>query len=174
MLRRLYDWTLSLAGRKSAEVRLAVIAFIESSFFLIPADVLFLPMAIARLSTMRREREEVAVYGAADIGDDALADPGDVIEAHGGGDRHQRRDAEQREEVIVDEAGAFGREAVVDHRAHGERQNQRRDGGADKRDQREDDAGAIRPQERPEGAQTRQIARARARRRRTLKFLFSR
>lgn len=48
MLRRMYDWTLSLAARKSAEVWLAVIAFVESSFFLIPADVLFLPMAIAR------------------------------------------------------------------------------------------------------------------------------
>jgi len=48
MLRRLYDWTLSLAGRKSAEAWLAVIAFVESSFFLVPADVLFLPMAIAR------------------------------------------------------------------------------------------------------------------------------
>ena len=48
MLRRLYDWTLSLAARKSAEYWLAFIAFIESSVFLVPADVLFLPMAIAR------------------------------------------------------------------------------------------------------------------------------
>jgi membrane protein YqaA with SNARE-associated domain len=48
MLRRLYDWTLSLAARKSAEAWLAVIAFIESSFFLVPADVIFLPMALAR------------------------------------------------------------------------------------------------------------------------------
>jgi membrane protein YqaA with SNARE-associated domain len=48
MLRRLYDWTMSLAGRKSAEVWLAVIAFIESSIFLVPADVLFLPMSLAR------------------------------------------------------------------------------------------------------------------------------
>jgi membrane protein YqaA with SNARE-associated domain len=48
MLRKLYDWTLSLAARKSAEVWLAVIAFIESSVFLVPADVLYLPMAIAR------------------------------------------------------------------------------------------------------------------------------
>ncbi len=48
MLRRLYDWTLSLAARKSAEVWLAVIAFVESSVFLVPADVLFLPMSIAR------------------------------------------------------------------------------------------------------------------------------
>ncbi|MFB2550422.1 YqaA family protein [Ensifer soli] len=48
MLRRLYDWTMSLAARKSAEVWLAVIAFVESSFFLVPADVLFLPMALSR------------------------------------------------------------------------------------------------------------------------------
>lgn len=48
MLKRLYDWTLSLAARKAAEWWLAVIAFIESSVFLVPADVLFLPMAIAR------------------------------------------------------------------------------------------------------------------------------
>lgn len=48
MLRRLYDWTMSLAARKSAEVWLAVIAFVESSVFLVPADVLYLPMALAR------------------------------------------------------------------------------------------------------------------------------
>jgi membrane protein YqaA with SNARE-associated domain len=47
MFRALYDWTLSLATRKSAEVWLAVIAFIESSIFLIPADVLYFPMALA-------------------------------------------------------------------------------------------------------------------------------
>src|SRR5689334_409270 len=48
MLRTLYDWTLSLAARKSAEWWLAIIAFIESSIFLVPADVLFLPMALSR------------------------------------------------------------------------------------------------------------------------------
>ncbi len=48
MLKRLYDWTLALAARKTAEAWLAVIAFVESSFFLVPADVLFLPMALAR------------------------------------------------------------------------------------------------------------------------------
>lgn len=48
MLKRLYDWTLSLAARPTAEIWLAVIAFIESSVFLVPADVLFLPMAVAR------------------------------------------------------------------------------------------------------------------------------
>ena len=48
MLRGLYDWTLSLAARKSAEWWLAFIAFIESSIFLVPADVLYLPMTLAR------------------------------------------------------------------------------------------------------------------------------
>ena len=48
MIRRMYDWTLSLAARKTAEAWLAVIAFIESSIFLVPADVLFLPMVLSR------------------------------------------------------------------------------------------------------------------------------
>ena len=48
MLHKLYDWVLGLAARKSAEIWLAVIALVESSFFLVPADVLFLPMALAR------------------------------------------------------------------------------------------------------------------------------
>ena len=48
MLRRLYDWTFALARRETAEIWLAVIAFIESSVFLVPADVLFIPMVLAR------------------------------------------------------------------------------------------------------------------------------
>jgi membrane protein YqaA with SNARE-associated domain len=48
MLQKLYAWTIALAARKTAEVWLAVIAFIESSVFLVPADVLFIPMALAR------------------------------------------------------------------------------------------------------------------------------
>lgn len=47
MTRSLYDWTLSLAARKSAEAWLAIIAFIESSFFPVPADVVYFPMALA-------------------------------------------------------------------------------------------------------------------------------
>lgn len=39
---------MSLAARESAERWLAAIAFIESSVFLVPADVLFVPMGIAR------------------------------------------------------------------------------------------------------------------------------
>jgi membrane protein YqaA with SNARE-associated domain len=48
MLKRLYDWTLSLAARKSAEWWLFFIAFVESSVFVIPAEVLFIPMGLAR------------------------------------------------------------------------------------------------------------------------------
>jgi len=48
MLRRAYDWTMALAGRKTAEAWLAAISFVESSVFLIPADILFIPMVIAR------------------------------------------------------------------------------------------------------------------------------
>jgi membrane protein YqaA with SNARE-associated domain len=48
MLRRLYDWTMSLAARPAAEGWLALIAFIESSIFFIPADILFLPMTLSR------------------------------------------------------------------------------------------------------------------------------
>jgi len=47
MLRKLYDWTLQKAASPAAEFWLAVIAFIESSIFLVPADVLFVPMALA-------------------------------------------------------------------------------------------------------------------------------
>jgi membrane protein YqaA with SNARE-associated domain len=48
MLKRLYDWTMRLAERPSAELWLFIIAFVESSIFLVPAEVLFLPMAIAK------------------------------------------------------------------------------------------------------------------------------
>lgn len=48
MLKRLTDWTVSLASRKAAEYWLAFVAFVESSVFPIPTDVLFLPMAIVK------------------------------------------------------------------------------------------------------------------------------
>jgi membrane protein YqaA with SNARE-associated domain len=48
MLRKLYDWTLQKSATPAAEVWLALIAFVESSVFLIPADVLFVPMALAK------------------------------------------------------------------------------------------------------------------------------
>jgi membrane protein YqaA with SNARE-associated domain len=84
MLRALYDWTLSLAARKTAEVWLAVIAFIESSIFLIPADVLYLPMALARperayryaiVATVASTLGGIAGYFLGYLAYDALARP---------------------------------------------------------------------------------------------------
>jgi membrane protein YqaA with SNARE-associated domain len=48
LLRRLYDWTLSLAASPHALWVLAAVSFIESSVFPIPPDVLLIPMVIAR------------------------------------------------------------------------------------------------------------------------------
>jgi membrane protein YqaA with SNARE-associated domain len=47
MIRRLYDWTLSLAQHRHALWALAVVAFVESSFFPIPPDILMIPMILA-------------------------------------------------------------------------------------------------------------------------------
>ena len=47
MLTRLYNWTMSLANHPHALWVLAVIAFIESSVFPIPPDVLMIPMILA-------------------------------------------------------------------------------------------------------------------------------
>lgn len=46
-LRRLYDWTLSLAETRYALAVLAIVAFVESSFFPIPPDVLLIPLILA-------------------------------------------------------------------------------------------------------------------------------
>lgn len=47
MLRRLYDWTLRLAGHPRAELALGGVTFAESSFFPIPPDALLVPMVLA-------------------------------------------------------------------------------------------------------------------------------
>ena len=90
MLRKLYDWTLSLAARKTAELWLAIIAFIESSIFLVPADVLFLPMALARpgrayryafVATVASTLGGIAGYALGWLAYDAVARP--VLEFYG-------------------------------------------------------------------------------------------
>ena len=50
MIRRLYDWTLSLSAHPRALWALAIVAFVESSFFPIPPDILMIPMILARPS----------------------------------------------------------------------------------------------------------------------------
>jgi membrane protein YqaA with SNARE-associated domain len=48
MFRNLYNWTLRWAGSRHAPKALGAISFTESSFFPIPADVLFIPMCLSR------------------------------------------------------------------------------------------------------------------------------
>jgi len=47
MIKQLYDWTLGLAQSRHALRALAVVAFLESSVFPIPPDILMIPMIIA-------------------------------------------------------------------------------------------------------------------------------
>ena len=48
MLIKLYQKSLLLAAHKSSKIFLAIISFIESSFFPIPPDVMIVPMVIAK------------------------------------------------------------------------------------------------------------------------------
>ncbi|MFM2357208.1 MAG: hypothetical protein RLZZ528_2944 [Pseudomonadota bacterium] len=48
MFRRLYDWTVAWSRSRHAPVALGTVSFVESSFFPIPADVLFIPMCATR------------------------------------------------------------------------------------------------------------------------------
>jgi membrane protein YqaA with SNARE-associated domain len=54
MLRKTYDWVMSLAGSRHAGLALAAMAFAEGLFFPIPPDVLLMPVALAnRAHAMR-------------------------------------------------------------------------------------------------------------------------
>lgn len=97
MIKRLYDWTLSLAARKSAEAWLAIIAFVESSVFLIPADVLFAPMVLSRpdrayryalVATLASTAGGIAGYLLGMYAFDALAAP--ALELYGKLDDFER------------------------------------------------------------------------------------
>ena len=48
MFNKLYQKSLSLASHKSSKVFLAIVSFVESSFFPIPPDVMIVPMVIAK------------------------------------------------------------------------------------------------------------------------------
>jgi membrane protein YqaA with SNARE-associated domain len=48
VMRHLYDWTMNLASGPKAVWALCAIAFIESSFFPIPPDLLLIPLILAR------------------------------------------------------------------------------------------------------------------------------
>jgi len=48
MLNKLYQNSLNLAAHKSSKMYLAIISFMESSFFPIPPDVMIVPMVMAK------------------------------------------------------------------------------------------------------------------------------
>lgn len=47
-LRRMYDWMMRMAGRKHAQSWLFFVAFIQSSFFPLPSDIMLAPMCLAQ------------------------------------------------------------------------------------------------------------------------------
>ena len=48
MFRKLYDWTLRMAGHRHAVRYMGAVSFAESSFFPIPPDVMVVPMVLAQ------------------------------------------------------------------------------------------------------------------------------
>jgi membrane protein YqaA with SNARE-associated domain len=48
MFNKLYQKSLKLAEHKSSKIYLAIISFVESSFFPIPPDIMIVPMIIAK------------------------------------------------------------------------------------------------------------------------------
>jgi len=48
MLRRLYDWCINAAGKPHATWIMALVSFVESSFFPVPPDAMLIPLALAR------------------------------------------------------------------------------------------------------------------------------
>ena len=47
-MRRLYDWMMRMAGHAKAPHALFWVAFVESSVFPIPPDVMLIPMVLAQ------------------------------------------------------------------------------------------------------------------------------
>ena len=93
---------------------------------------------------------------AAQVGDDPLAERHDEVVAGARGEREHRDDADQADEIEVDEAGMGVGKAVVDHLPHGDRHDQRRGRGDDQRGERADHPAAVGEgvgQQRPQGAE---------------------
>ena len=54
MFKNLYKKCLDLAGHKSSKYYLAIVSFVESSFFPIPPDVMVIPMVISRKTDFKK------------------------------------------------------------------------------------------------------------------------
>ena len=54
MFKNLYKKCLDLAGHKSSKYYLAIVSFVESSFFPIPPDVMVIPMVISKKNDFKK------------------------------------------------------------------------------------------------------------------------
>ena len=54
MFKNLYKKCLDLAGHKSSKYFLAIVSFVESSFFPIPPDVMIIPMVISKKADFKK------------------------------------------------------------------------------------------------------------------------
>ena len=117
----------------------------------------------------RREDGDAVEHRVAQIGDDALADAGHEVVAHGAREREHGHHRDHDAEIFVDQTGAVGVEAVVDHAANRDRHREGRQRGDEKGGQRGDYPGAVahdegdQPDERLEAARTRALGRRRRR-----------
>lgn len=92
-IRRLYDWTMSLAGHRHAVWWLAAVSFIESSVFPIPPDALLIPMVLANrdraffyalVCTIASVLGGLAGYGIGYFLFDTIGQP--LVDLYGAGD----------------------------------------------------------------------------------------
>ena len=54
MFKNLYKKCLDLAGHKNSKYYLAIVSFIESSFFPVPPDVMVIPMVISKKLILKK------------------------------------------------------------------------------------------------------------------------
>ncbi len=87
---------------------------------------------------------------AADVGDHPLAEPVDAIEPRGAGEREHEADADQGDEIFVDETGIDAGEAEIDHASHGERHGERGGGRDEESEQRRAEHSPVTQEIRPE------------------------
>ena len=111
----------------------------------------------------RTQRGQVPEHVGAQIGDDALAQPVDGVHAARACHRQHQADADERDEVAVDEAAVMGREPDVDHAPDGQRHCQHGGGGSDQGDQGRQHHAQVAPQIRAQSQQRRQLAPAQGR-----------
>ncbi len=93
------------------------------------------------VGSMRMTR---AVDVGAQVGDHALAEPGDQVEAQRGEDAEGAGGGEERDEVAVDGLGAAGGHALVDQVSQRDRQREHGAEARQQRGEREQDRAAIR------------------------------